>query len=81
MTRTPNPSDPTSERTADESTQTASGLSGGRPGAKPAGADDRELDEMIPREGEDERTSSRRRDDGANEPALPSDDASLNTKI
>jgi hypothetical protein len=68
--RTP-PADPTSERTADQSTQSASGLTSG-------------TDESARGAG-DEREGNRKDEDAerrpATDPTMPSDDSSLNTKI
>lgn len=78
--RRPNPADPTAERTAESSTHTASGLSSGRPDMEQAHRND-DNDDLIPREGEDARASVRR-DEGTDEdPVMPTDDASLGTKI
>lgn len=80
--RRQNQSDPTAERTSEQSTQTASGLSGGRRG--PEVASEREADEVINRDREDEDDQTRtprKYEEGATDPALPSDDATLNTKI
>lgn len=60
---------PTSERTADQSTQSASGLGAERPGAQREQRSD------------DDRWDERVLDDTASDAALPADDASLNTKI
>lgn len=75
-----NPSDPTAERTADGSTQTASGLSADRdgPGVERARNDDQET---IGRDDEDARSTPRQDVDPAADPVMPSDDASLGTKI
>ena len=69
MTRPTNPSDPTAERTADQSTQTAGGLTGGR--------DD---EEIIPRT-RDERDNTPRQYEHADDTALPSDDPTYRTEI
>lgn len=58
---------PTSERTADQSTQSASGLGAERPGDGP----ERQYDD-------DKRLDDR---DNTEDAALPADDSSLNTKI
>ena len=47
--RRANPSDPTAERTAESSTQTATGPSGGRPGIEQARRND-DADEAEPEE-------------------------------
>jgi hypothetical protein len=55
--RRPNPSDPTAERTSEQSTPSASGLGGGRSGVEqPRGGRD---DELAPRGDEDPRASGR----------------------
>ena len=78
MTRRTNPADPTSERTADQSTQTASGLTGGRPvgdgreRARMQEQDDRDDEEIIPRTRE-ERGTTPRKYEHADDKALPSD--------
>ena len=79
--RRPNPADPSAERTAETSTQTASGLTSGRPKTE-RGRQDDEKDDVLPREGEDPRTTPRRYDDANTDDAvMPTDDASLGTKI
>ena len=85
--RRTNPSDPTAERTSEQSTQTASGLSGGRGG--PEVASERQADEVLDRSAEERYDTPRRYEHGDEgrtdreplDPALPSDDATLNTKI
>lgn len=76
--RPPNPSDPTAERPSEQSTQTASGLSSGRPGMEQGRR--REGDELIPREGEtrtgDDRTNKEDRD-----PVMPGEDTTTGPKI
>jgi hypothetical protein len=69
MTRPTNPSDPTAERTADQSTQTSGGLGGGR-----------EDEEIIPRTRE-ERDSTPRQYEHEEDKALPSDDPTYRTEI
>jgi hypothetical protein len=81
MTRRANPSDPTAERTQGQSTQTAGGLGGGRAPTDRARDVHEGEDEVIPRNGENPRTTPRRFDAEENEPALPADDATLKTKI
>lgn len=79
--RRPNPADPTAERTAESSTQTASGLTGGRSGMEKGRRSDNK-DDVIPREGEDPHTTPRQYDDAdTDDPVMPTDDASLGTKI
>lgn len=77
--RRANQSDPTSERTSEQSTQTASGLTGGRRG--PEVASEREADDLLNRDAEDRYETPRRYEEGETDPALPADDATLNTKI
>jgi hypothetical protein len=74
--RKTNPSDPTSERTTDQSTQTAGGLTGGRSDDARAAADAREHD----RENEESDSRPVHTGDGK-DPALPADDATLKTTI
>ena len=78
--RRPNPADPTAERTSEQSTPTASGLSGGRPGMEQARRDE-DMDDPISRGPEDDRATPRRDDEGEQDPVMPTDDASLGTKI
>lgn len=65
MTRPSKPADPTSERSVDQSTQTASGLTGGRPvgegreRARMPEHDDRDDKEIIPRTREERGTTPR----------------------
>lgn len=76
--RTPrrtNPSDPTAERTADQSTQSAGGLGTVRPGPGPEVADD------VLNRSEQQRYGTPRRYETEEDPVLPSDDSALNTKI
>lgn len=79
--RRPDPADPTAERTAESSTQTASGLSGGRAGTDQARERDDGTAKVIPRRGEDERGTPRRAGEGDEDPVMPDDDPSLGTKI
>jgi hypothetical protein len=67
-----NPFEPTDQRTSDQSTQTASGLSGGRGDAEDVVARERRRGDEDP---------PRQYDEDADDPALPSNDATLNTKI
>ena len=81
MTRPTNPADPTAERTAEQSTQTAGGLSGGRERSQlPEQDDKREDEEIIPRSRE-ERGTTARRYEHADDKALPSDDPTYRTEI
>ena len=66
-------SDPTAERTSDQSTQTAGGLAGGREDATRGTGKDRDPD--PPHKG----PAERRPDD--EDPALPAGDATLKTTI
>ena len=70
---------PTEERIADQSTPSASGLTAGRPGAKPERDFDDEEDVVERTEHGQAHTPRKyeQDDDGV----VPSDDASLNTKI
>ena len=79
--RRSNPADPTAERTSEMSTPTASGLTGGRPGQEQARRND-DNDDLLPRPGDDARTAPPRRNKTEGDDAvLPTDDASLGTKI
>ena len=74
--RRANQSDPTAERTAEQSTQTAGGLGGGRqrPGA--------DADDMLNRSTEERYDTPRRyEEEGDTDAAMPSNDSALNTKI
>ena len=77
--RRPNPSDPTAERTSEQSTPSASGLTGGRPDMEHGRRN--EGDELIPREGEDSRVRGDRRTDTDRDPVMPDEDTSLDTKV
>jgi hypothetical protein len=68
-----NPFDPTDQRTADQSTQTASGPGGG--------TDRREEDAVARERPSGSQVTPRRYDRDTEDPALPADDATLNTKI
>jgi hypothetical protein len=90
MARPRNPADPTEERTADQSTQSASGLTAGRPdrirpgNAGPTGSRGQaaEDDDLIARNEEERHQTPRRYDERADEDAaMPSNDSTLNTKI
>jgi hypothetical protein len=70
--------DPTAERTSDQSTESASGLTAGRE-TTPRRADDEDL---IRRTAEERDRTPRRYDQPAEaDPVMPSEDPSLNTKI
>lgn len=77
--------DPTAERTADQSTQDAGGLhkdvDGVRPGPGPEVA--RDADDTAYRNDEDLYETPRRYDSGDHEddPVMPRDESSLNTKV
>jgi len=74
--RKTNLSDPTAERTADQSTQTAGGLSGGQETRR------RPTEDVVARERRDRGAEpDRRYDEDADNPVLPSDDATLKTNI
>lgn len=75
--RRQNQSDPTAERTAEQSTQTASGLSGGR---RPDGGPEHDED-AINRNVEERYETPRKYEEGDTDPTMPSDDSTLNTKI
>lgn len=89
MARPRNPADPTDERTAEQSTPSASGLTSGRPdrmrdsardGAS-TGVPDADED-LIGRNREKRHETPRRYDEDADrDPAMPANDSSLNTKI
>ena len=78
--RRPNPSDPTAERTSEQSTPGASGLGGGRPDLEQGRRDD-DTDDPISRGPEDDRATPRRYDEDERDPVMPTDDASLGTKL
>lgn len=75
--RRTNPSDPTAERTSEQSTPSASGLTGGRP--EDVRRTD-ETDDLTPRGAEDDRATPRQRDSDE-DTVMPTDDSSLGTKI
>ena len=75
MTRRNKPADPTVEGTADQSTQSAAGLSAGRVAADEA-VRDRDDEDLIARRRAAQKTP-RRYDADAEDPALPADDATL----
>jgi hypothetical protein len=74
--RKTNLADPTSERTSDQSTQTAGGLTGGRSDEARAAADAREHD----RENEENDWTPGNTGEEKNQ-TLPTDDATLKTNI
>ncbi|HJR59786.1 MAG TPA: hypothetical protein VJ813_10320 [Vicinamibacterales bacterium] len=82
--RTP-PADPTSERTADQSTQENSGLHEGiqgvRPGPGPELAREEDSDDVLNRSVEQRYETPRRYEGAVDDAALPADDSTLNTKI
>jgi hypothetical protein len=73
MTRRNRPADPTAEHTADQSTPSAGGLTGGRPEAP--------REDLVNRNPEARPSTPRRYDEEAEDPALPADDSSLRTEI
>lgn len=77
--------DPTAERTTDQSTQENSGLHGSlgdvRPGPGPELARDQAADDVLRRSAEERYDTPRRHDDDHDDPTMPSDDSTLNTKI
>jgi hypothetical protein len=73
--RRPNPSDPTAERTSEQSTPSASGLTDGRPDREQGRLNDG--DELIPREGEDTRVGGDRRNETERDPVMADDDSDL----
>lgn len=77
MTRRNKPGDPTAEHTADQSTQSNSGLTGGRPASDERDKGDEEL---IARR-RASREAAPRRYEVDEDPVMPVDDATLKTKI
>ena len=77
--RRQNQSDPTAERTAEQSTQTAAGLGGGRSGSE--GGPKRETEDLLNRNTDERYDTPRRYEEGENDSALPADDPTLNPKI
>ena len=69
------PADPTHERTAEQTTQSASGLSGGD-----AERGHSEEEDLIARTPSERHTTPRRYEENE-DPTMPSDDSALNTKI
>jgi hypothetical protein len=73
---------PTSERTIDQSTQSASGLGAERPGTQSEARDDEDPDVVDrDRSDADRDETPRRYEEGTEDPVMPTDDSSLNTKI
>ena len=70
---------PTAERTADQSTPSASGLTAGRPGVNPERQYDDDED-VVARTDHGQGETTRRYDEDPDD-VMPSDDAALNTKI
>ena len=79
MTRPSKPADPTAERTSEMSTQTGSGLSGGKPVPSDESAPDA-IEDPI-RRTSDERDDTPRGYDRTDDPVMPADDPELGTKI
>jgi hypothetical protein len=72
--------DPTAERTADQSTQTASGVGAERNG--PGVERNRQVDDILARTPDEHATTPRRYDQRTeDDPVMPSEDPSLGTKI
>ena len=75
---------PAEERTSDQSMQQSGGLHGGlegvRPGPGPELADERDADDVLNRSA-GERYDTPRRYEKDDDPVLPANDATLNTKI
>ena len=67
LKRRTNPSDPTAERTAEQSTQTASGLT--------------DAEDVVDRESEERYRTPRKYEEEHEDAALPADDATLKTNI
>jgi hypothetical protein len=88
--RTP-PADPTAERTADQSTQENSGLHGGIQGVRPGpgpevareleGAREEDEEDVLNRSAEERYETPRRYEGDEEDPTMPADDSTLNTKI
>jgi hypothetical protein len=70
---------PTAERTADQSTPSASGLTAGRPGVNPERQYDDDED-VVARTDQGQADTPRKYEQDDDE-VMPSDDSSLNTKI
>lgn len=79
MTRRNKPADPTAEGTSHQSTQTASGLTGGRP--EQLEGDRERHEDPIARTRAERHTTPRRYETDAADDVMPADDSSLNTKI
>jgi len=69
--------DPTAQPTADQSTQSASGLSSGRRDRR----DSRDNDEVVNREGLETPRRYEQPLGDDEDPVMPADDATVNTKI
>jgi hypothetical protein len=73
---------PADERTADQSTQSASGLSGGKPERERVRDRDQEDDDLIARNQKERHATPRRYDeDASDDAAMPANDATMKTKI
>ena len=74
---------PADERTADQSTQEAGGLHGSvRPGPGPELPREADVEDVLNRNAEERYETPRRYEhDSDADPALPTNDATLNTKI
>ena len=66
--RKQNPSDPTAERTADQSTQTAGGLGGGRDRAEQNAGGERNSEDLLNRNRGERYDTPRRYEEEGNEP-------------
>jgi hypothetical protein len=75
---------PADERTSDQSTQESGGLHGGlrgvRPGPGPELANERDAEDVLDRSAE-ERYDTPRRYESDDDPVMPGNDSTLNTKI
>ena len=78
--RTSSSNDPTAEPAASSSTQSASGLAGGRSGPGVEGNERKAEDDPAPRGLETPRRYEQPLEDDA-DPVMPADDATVNTKI
>lgn len=79
MTHRNKPADRTAEETSHQSTQTASGLTGGR--TKRSQADRGLHEDPIARTRAERHTTPRQYEKEADDDVMPADDSSLNTKI